>query len=129
MFNNIEEFRKAYTEAVIVNYDIANLHGYGLSYRTSSKRIEILRKDNGKYLDYPYIQPYSTLENTNYKIFIIKDGRMYELRISDKPYYFKIIRELKDMDINIFDNIFYASKKEHKKSANRKDEAIYKIEN
>lgn len=128
MFNNIDDFKKRYPNSIIVNYDIENVHGYGLSYRMSSKRIEMFRKDNGKYLEYPNIQLYSTLESTDYKIFIIKDNRIYELGKSDKPNHFKKIRELEDVDVNIFDIIFYSSKKTHKKSANRKDEPIYVIE-
>jgi len=128
MLNTLEQFRAAFPEAVIVNYDIANVHGYGLSYRTSSERVEIFRKDNGKYLEYPNIQLYSNLKSDNYKIFIIKNNKIFELGVGDKPNCFKIEKELKNVDINIFDRIFYVSKKYHKKSANRKDEPIFTIE-
>ena len=45
-----------------------------------------------------------------------------------EPNCFKKVREVNDVDINIFTDIFYASKKRHKKSANVKDESIYRIE-
>ena len=128
MIDNIEQFNNKFPNSVVVNYDIANVHGYGLAYRTATGTVEIFRKDNGKYLEYPNIQPYSYLNNTNYKIFIIKNNKMFELCKTEKNERFKIKSEVTDININVFDDIFYSSKKTHKKAANRKDEPIYIIE-
>ena len=128
MINSIDQFNNKYKPSAVVNYDIANVHGYGLTYKTAPGTVEIFRKDNGKYLEYPNIQPYSRLDDTDYKIFIIKDNKMFELCNSEKDGVFKIKSEVTDIDINIFDDIFYISKLKHKKSANRKDEPIYIIE-
>ncbi len=128
MINSIEQFNDKYKKSAVVNYDIADVHGYGLTYKTAPGTVEIFRKDNGKYLEYPNIQPYSRLENTDYKLFIIKDNKIFELCKGEKDGVFKIKSEATDIDINIFRDIFYLSKTKHKQSANRKDEPIYIIE-
>ena len=113
MINSVEEFKAKYPKAAVVNYDIEDVHGYGLCYRTNGRAIERLRKDRGKYITYPQIQPYSEL-NTDYKIFIIRNNKMYELEKGNKEKTFHIKEEVTDVDINMFDDIFYISKMKHK---------------
>ena len=113
MINSVEEFKAKYPKAAVVNYDIEDVHGYGLCYRTNGKAIERLRKDRGKYITYPKIQPYSEL-NTDYKIFIIRNNKMYELEQGKEKKTFHIKEEVTDVDLNMFDDIFYISKMKHK---------------
>ena len=130
MINNIDDFISAYPKAAIVNYDIARVHGYGLTFRTTytnKEKVEKFRVDNGKYLEYPYIQPYSTLDGDNYNIFFIRNNQMFELEKGKENNTFTIKRIMNDIDINMFDSIFYMSKNKHKKSANRPNEPIYRI--
>ena len=52
MINNIDDFISAYPKAAIANYDIARVHGYGLTFRTTytnKDKVEKFRVDNGKY--------------------------------------------------------------------------------
>ena len=130
MINNLDEFIKSYPKAAIVNYDIADVHGYGLTFRTIYKnkdKVEKFRTYNGKYIEYPNIQPYANLDSDNYNIFIIKNNKMYELDKGIENNTYIIKRELNDIDLNIFDSIFYMSKNKHKPSSNRNDEPIYTI--
>ena len=73
MINNMNEFIKEHPHAVIVNYDIADKFECGKTYRTSTNKTEEFRKDKkGKYLEYPYIQPYLSLSDlSSYELFII----------------------------------------------------------
>ena len=52
---------------------------------------------------------------------------MYELEKGKEKETFVIKREVDDVNLNIFDNIFYISKNKHEKSANRREEPIYTI--
>ena len=129
MINSLEEFKKIYPKAAVVNYDIADLHGYGLTYRTNDVKrpIEKFRTYLGRYITYPQIQPYSKL-NTDYKIFIIRNNKMYELEKGSKELTFHIKEEVTNVDLNIFTDKFYISKNKHEKSRNNEDEPIYRIE-
>lgn len=71
MINTIKEFAIEHPSAVIVNYDIAGTFDddSGRTYRTSKESLEYFRKEKGKYLKYPQIQPYLKLS----------DGSDYEL--------------------------------------------------
>ena len=127
MINSIEEFKNKYPKAAVVNYDIASLYGYGLTYRTSTDSVEMFRRiDSKKYITYPNIQPYSKLDGTNYEIFIIRNNKMYKLE-KGKANTFKIKKEILDVDTNIFDK-FYYNRKSHIKPRNSEDETIYIIE-
>ncbi len=112
MINTIEEFKIKYPKAAIVNYDMENTFDCGLCYKTGPGIVERLRKDKGKYITYPKIQPYSEL-NTDYKIFIIRNNKMYELEQGNEKHTFHIKREITNVDISIFDDI-YLSKAKHK---------------
>lgn len=82
MINTIKDFIVKYPKAVIVNYDIAGKFDddSGRTYRTSTNHLEYFRKENGKYLKYPQIQPYLKLsENADYKLFILYNHKMFEL--------------------------------------------------
>ena len=125
MINSIEEFIKEYPKSAIVNYDIEEIHSYGLCYKTGSGTIEKLRKDRGKYIKYPQIQPYSEL-NTDYKLFIIRNSKMYELERGNKENTYHIKNEVINVNLNIFTDIFYISKSKHKEPKII-DESIYSI--
>ena len=94
MINTIEEFKNIHPKAVIVNYDIADQFGFGMSYRTTTGSVELFRKVNGKYIKYPYIQPYLNLDNDSlYELFIIYNSKMYQLEkgINNNTYKIKWI--------------------------------------
>lgn len=112
MINSIEEFRAKYPKAAVVNYDMENTFDYGLCYKTGPGTVEKLRKDRGKYITYPKIQPYSEL-NGDYKIFIIRNNKMCELEQGNSEHTFHIKGEVINVDIKIFDYI-YMSKSKHK---------------
>ena len=101
MINSLEEFKTKYPKAAVVNYDIEDVHGYGLCYRTNGRVVERLRKDRGKY-------------NTDYKIFIIRNNKLFELEKGNEENTFHIKEEVTNVDINLFDDIFYISKMKHK---------------
>ncbi len=107
--------------AAVVNYDIAALHRYGLTYRTNDVKrpIEKFRTYLGRYITYPQIQPYSKL-NTDYKIFIIRNNKMYELEKGSKELTFQIKEEVTNVDLNIFTDKFYISKSNMKNLATMK---------
>lgn len=113
MINSLDEFKKKYGVSCVVNYDISDVHGYGLCYRSNSSRVERVRKERGRYITYPYIQPYSKL-NTDYKMFIINNNKMYELECGNKKNSYHIKNEVNDINLNIFDEIFYISRNKHK---------------
>ncbi len=115
MINTIEEFKERYKKAAVVNYDVAKKYGYGLTYRTGKVKhvIEKFRKYKNEYITYPQIQPYSEL-NTDYKIFIIINNKMYELEQGNEKNTFHIKGEVANVDINMFNDIFYISKMKHK---------------
>lgn len=125
MINRIEEFKKEYPISAIINYDVEEVHGYGLCYKTKPGTVEKLRKDKGKYITYPQIQPYSKL-TTDYKLFIIKNNRMYELESGNSENTYHIKSEVVNVDPNIFTDIFYISKNKHKEPKII-DEPIYTI--
>ena len=115
MINNMEEFIQEHPKAVLVNYDIASKFDFGEAFRTKTKTVEKFRKDSHrKYIEYPYIQPYLTLsELSSYELFIIHDGKVYELAKGDKDNSFKIVRELTNINFNIGDDdVFYHPPKE-----------------
>ena len=98
MINTIKEFAVKYPKAVIVNYDIAGTFddNSGRTYRTSTNHLEYFRKENGKYLKYPQIQPYLKLsEDVDYKLFILYNHKMFELEKIDVNYHIK--REIEDI--------------------------------
>ena len=105
MINTLEEFKTKYPKAAVVNYDMENTFDYGLCYKTGPGTVEKLRKDRGKYITYPKIQPYSKL-NTDYKILIIRNNKMYELEPGNEEHTFHIKCEVKNVDINMFNDIY-----------------------
>lgn len=130
MINSIIEFSKEHKDAVIVNYDISEQFECGMTYRTSTNKVELFRKDkNGKYINYPYIQPYLTLsDSSNYELFIIHNSKMYKLEKSNKENTYKIKEELKNVSSNINkDDVFY-DKSKRVNPRNNKEEPIYIIE-
>ena len=126
MINSIEEFSKKFNNSVIVNYDIADVFDYGLAYRMKTKRLERFRKDKGKYIVYPYIQPYLYLNDDNYSLFIILNNKMFKLKKGSREKTYNIENEV-PVNLNIFNDIFY-NKSKIKDPANRNDEPIYMIE-
>ena len=126
MIESLEEFNNKYNKAVIVNYDMENVFDYGVTYRNTVNSLERFRKYKGKYITYPYIQPYLKLENNDYSLFIIRNNKMYKLKKGNKESTYKIDTEI-NIDTNIFDDIFYR-KQLHKDPVNMNDEPIYTIE-
>lgn len=112
MINTIKEFAVKYPKAVIVNYDIAGTFDdeSGRTYRTSADNLEYFRKENGKYLKYPQIQPYLKLsENADYNLFILYNHKMFELEKIDGNYHIK--REIEDINPSLYmDDVFYDKK-------------------
>ena len=100
MINNMNEFIKEHPHAVIVNYDIADKFECGKTYRTSTNKTEEFRKDKkGKYLEYPYIQPYLSLK------------KIYQLEWWNSNSY-KIKKEITNINFDIwYDDVFYAKGK------------------
>ncbi len=66
MIKSLEEFNNKYNQAVIVNYDMEVVFDYGVTYRNKTDSLERFRKCKGKYITYPYIQPYLKLEDNDY---------------------------------------------------------------
>ncbi len=126
MISSIEEFDSIYGKYDIVNYDMEKVYGYGVTYKSSKNVFEEFRKENGEYITFPKIQPYLTLTNSNYSMFIIKNNKMFKLRRGDENHPYVIDREI-NVDLRIFDNIFKNEDK-IKKSAARTNEPIYTIE-
>ena len=126
MIESLEEFNNKYNKAVIVNYDMESVFDYGVTYRNKANSLERFRKDKGKYITYPYIQPYLKLEDNDYSLFIIKNNEMFKLKkgVQENTY---IIDSKIDVDINIFNDKFF-DKKKIKDPANRSEEPIYIIE-
>ena len=112
MINTIKEFAVKYPKAVIVNYDIAGTFDddSGRTYRTSTNHLEYFRKENGKYLKYPQIQPYLKLsENSGYNLFILYNHKMFELEKIDENYHIK--QEIVDINPELYmDDVFYDKK-------------------
>ena len=112
MINTIKDFIVKYPKAVIVNYDIAGKFDddSGRTYRTSTNHLEYFRKENGKYLKYPQIQPYLKLsENSGYNLFILYNHKMFELEKIDENYHIK--QEIVDINPELYmDDVFYDKK-------------------
>ena len=112
MINTIKEFAVKYPKAVIVNYDIAGTFDdeSGRTYRTTTENLESFRKENGKYLKYPQIQPYLKLsENSGYNLFILYNHKMFELEKIDENYHIK--QEIVDINPELYmDDVFYDKK-------------------
>ena len=112
MINTIKEFAVKYPKAVIVNYDIAGTFDdeSGRTYRTTTENLEYFRKENGKYLKYPQIQPYLKLsEDVDYKLFILYNHKMFELEKIDENYHIK--QEIVDINPELYmDDVFYDKK-------------------
>ena len=112
MINTIKEFAVIYPKAVIVNYDIAGTFDdeSGRTYRTTTENLEYFRKENGKYLKYPQIQPYLKLrEDVDYKLFILYNHKVFELEKIDENYHIK--REIEDINPSLYmDDVFYDKK-------------------
>ena len=113
MINTIEEFKNIHQKADIVNYDIEKIFGFGMTYRTTTGSVEIFRKVNGKYIKYPYIQPYLKLDDdSSYELFIIYNSKMYQLEKGINNNTYKIKKEITDINSNINkDDVFYDVKK------------------
>lgn len=129
MINTLEEFKKEHPKAVVVNYDIADIFDCGMTYRASTGNVEYFRKDySGKYLVYPYIQPYLTLsDSSSFELFMIHNSKMYELELGSKPNTYRIKRELENVSSGInTDDVFYATKLRKKPTIISED--IYMIE-
>ncbi len=126
MIESLEEFNNKYNQAVIVNYDMEKVFDYGVTYRNTVNSLERLRKYKGKYITYPYIQPYLKLNNSDYSLFIIRNNKMYKLKKGIKENTYEIDSEI-NIDTNIFNDIFYR-KQLFKNPANLYDEPIYTIE-
>ena len=129
MIETIKEFSLKHPHADIVNYDAKELFDYGLTYRTNKNSLEKFRKCNGKYIDYPNIQPYLEANSkSDYELFIIYNRKMYQL-IKSGDLSYKIVREVEDINPKIYmDDVFF-DKKNLKESSNRSNEPIYKIIN
>lgn len=113
MINNMNEFIKEHPHAVIVNYDIDDKFECGKTYRTSTNKTEEFRKDKkGKYLEYPYIQPYLSLSDlSSYELFIIRNKKIYQLELWNSNSY-KIKKEITNINFDIwYDDVFYAKGK------------------
>ena len=112
MINTIKEFAVIYPKAVIVNYDIAGTFDdeSGRTYRTTTENLEYFRKEKGKYLKYPQIQPYLELsENSDYNLFILYNHKMFELEKIDGNYHIK--RKIEDINPSLYmDDVFYDKK-------------------
>ena len=112
MINTIKDFIVKYPKAVIVNYDIAGKFDddSGRTYRTSTNHLEYFRKENGKYLKYPQIQPSSKLsENAEYKLFILYNHKMLKVEKIDENYHIK--QEIVDINPELYmDDVFYDKK-------------------
>lgn len=108
MINNMNEFINEHNNSVIVNYDIADKFDCGKIFRTSNGTVEDFRKYRGKYIEYPYIQPYLTLnESSSYELFIIKNKKVFQLELGGNNGY-KISRELNNINFDIWDDdVFY----------------------
>lgn len=134
MINTLEEFILKYPKSVVVSYDAANFNreGYGVIYRTTTRKTERFRKLNGKYIIYPQIQPYLQLnEDSNFSLFIIRNNKIYKLKKGEKNNTYKIEQEIFNVNISMFDYIFENSGRNdnnHNKPQNRSDEPIYIIE-
>ena len=125
MIDSYETFYKLYNPASIVNYDMEKYYGFGLTYKTGPNTLEKFRKYDGNYISFPSIQPYSKLTG-NYNMFIIKDNKMYKLKIGSKDNTYSIDREI-DIDLSIFDK-FFNNENRIVNPANRADESICEIE-
>ena len=116
MINTIKEFTLKHPKAIIVNYDIAGTFDddSGRTYRTTTETLEYFRKENGKYLKYPQIQPYLKLnENSSYELFILNNHKMFQLENIDGNYHIK--QQIEDINPNIYmDDVFYDKKNLHK---------------
>ncbi len=128
MINTIEEFKAKYPKAAVVNYDVEKKYGYGLTYRTGDVKhvIEKFRKFKNEYITYPQIQPYSKLTK-NYKMFIIRNNKIYELEQGNRENAFHIRGEARNINIDIFEKVFNIPKEKHDKPSNRETEPIYTI--
>ena len=126
MIDSLEMFKEKYDKAVIVNYDMEDVFDCGLTYRITVNSLERFRKDKGKYIRYPYIQPYLSLNGNEYSLFIIKNNKMFKLEKGSKNNTYKIEKEI-NIDLNIFNDKFY-NKGKIKNPSNRTDEPIYIIE-
>ena len=75
-----------------------------------TENLEFFRKENGKYLKYPQIQPYLKLsENSGYNLFILYNHKMFELEKIDGNYHIK--REIEDINPSLYmDDVFYDKK-------------------
>ena len=64
-------------------------------------------KEKGRYLKYPQIQPYLKLNDRSaYELFILHNGKMYELEKIDENYHIK--REITGINPNLYrDDVFY----------------------
>lgn len=129
MVTNIEEFFKQYPKCNIVNYDMANKFDCGLLYRHSTEHFEKLRKDkSGKYIIYPQIQPYLNLETSAIDLFIIKDNKMYKLRKGNTPQTYKYDYLLDNVDVSIFEDLFFGGWFKAEDPYIIGDQPIYEIE-
>lgn len=108
MINSMNDFINKHPNAVIVNYDIADKFDCGKTFRTSTKKVEDFRKYRGKYIKYPYIQPYLTLsDSSSYELFIIRNKKVFQLELGSNNSY-KISRELNNINFDIWDDdVFY----------------------
>ncbi len=110
MIKSINEFSKEHKLAVIVNYDFSKIFDYGLVYRTSTDHVEKIRKNNGKYIQYPYIQQFKKGRDSKVEVFILYDGKMYLVdRINDDDNSnYKIVKEITNISPDLYkDGIFY----------------------
>lgn len=132
MINTMEDFKRVYPKAVIVNYDTVELFdcACGMTYRTDGGSVELFRKDKlGKRITYPSIQPYLVLsDNSDYELFIIYNSKMYQLEQGSKENSYKIKKELTNVSPLISkDDVFYDTKR-RREPRNNIDEPIYTIE-
>ena len=112
--NNMDEFIEEHPYSVIVNYDIANKLDCGKTFRTATKTLEEFKKDKkGKYIKYPNIQPYLTLnDESSYELFIIHNQKIYKLELGNQENTYKIKCEISNINFNIGDDdVFYSKAK------------------
>lgn len=136
MINNMDEFSKLYNKAIIVNYDFADITGYGLVYRTSkhftdNKSMEKIAKENNKYITYPYIQQFQKGEDSSLEMFIIHNHKTYMIERIDKfnPISnYKIIKEMTNVSPDFYSDTIFLAMYKNARDPKRINESLLMIE-
>ena len=117
MINNMDEFCKLHSKAIIVNYDFADVIEYGLVYRTrkhftDKRSMEKIAKENGKYITYPYIQQFQKGEDSDLEMFIIYGHKTYRIERIDKfnpSSNYKIVEEMVNVNPDFYNDIIFTN--------------------